>query len=105
MQEIKAYVRPAMKDQVIDAVEELPDPPGLTVWDTEGWGKPKEGTPHELTHQVLLEMVVSDKDVDRIVETILDTAQTGNAGDGKIFVSEVAQSMRIRDGETGERIV
>jgi nitrogen regulatory protein PII len=105
MKQIKAYIRPALKDQVIDAVEELSDAPGLTVWEAKGWGKPKEGTSHELTHRVLLELVVSDVDVDRVVDTILETAQTGRPGDGKIFVSDVDQGIRIRDKSTGDEVV
>lgn len=105
MKEIKAYIRPSMKDRVIDAVEELPDAPGLSVYDVEGWGQPKDGIHHQLTNQVLLETTVADEDLDRVVETIKETAQTGNYGDGKIFVSEVAQAIRIRDGETGDAIV
>lgn len=105
LKEIKAYVRPAMKDQVIDAVEELPDAPGLTVYDVEGWGKPKDGVHHKLTNQVLLEMTVSDAELDPVLEAIQESARTGNYGDGKIFVSDVNQAIRIRDGESGEAIV
>ncbi|MFB6345105.1 MAG: P-II family nitrogen regulator [bacterium] len=105
MKEIKAYVRPAMKDLVVDAVEELPDAPGLTVYDVEGWGKPKDGIHHQLTEVVLLEMTVSDDDLDRVLDTIEETARTGNYGDGKIFVSDVDQAIRIRDGKNGEDIV
>lgn len=105
MKEIKAYIRPSMKDQVIDAVEELPDAPGLSVYDVEGWGQPKDGIHHQLTNQVLLETMVADDDLDRVVGTIQETAQTGNYGDGKIFVADVDQAIRIRDGKMGEDIV
>lgn len=105
MKEIKAYIRPAMKDRVIDAVEELPDAPGLSVYDVEGWGQPKEGTHHQLTDQVLLETTVADEDFNQVLETIKETARTGNYGDGKIFVSDVNQAIRIRDGESGDNVV
>jgi nitrogen regulatory protein P-II 1 len=94
-----------MKDQVIDAIEELPDAPGLTVHDVEGWGKPKEGIHHQLTDQVKLEMIVSEDHLDPVLETLKESARTGNYGDGKIFVSDVDQAIRIRDGEIGEEIV
>lgn len=105
MKEIKAYIRPAMEDVVIDAIEELADAPGLTVTHVEGWGKPKEGVHHRLTEQVKLEMVVPDDELNRILTILEKSARTGNYGDGKIFVSEIDHGRRIRDGETGEGIV
>ncbi|NDW46568.1 P-II family nitrogen regulator [Ruegeria sp. PrR005] len=52
--------------------------------------------------KIKLELVVSDQVVDQIVETIANTARTGKIGDGKIFVVDVAQALRVRTGETDE---
>jgi len=105
MKEIKAYVRPNMKDRVVDAIEEMDQPPGLTVTSVTGWGHPqKKDAPHALDERAKLEIVVPDDRVQEIIDTIVEYAQTGRYGDGKIFVSEVSEAVRIRDEETGSKI-
>jgi nitrogen regulatory protein P-II 2 len=53
--------------------------------------------------KVKLELAVDDDQVDRVVEAIIETARTGKIGDGKIFVADLGQAMRIRTGESGSR--
>jgi len=93
-----------MIDYVIDAIENLPDAPGLTLSDVRGWGHPKKG-PAQLVQRVKLETVVPARRVDEIVGVITERGRTGNHGDGKIFVSNVEQGVRIRTGETDEEII
>lgn len=105
MKEIKAYVRPNMKDQVVDAIEEMEEPPGLTVTSVTGWGHPqKKDAPHQLDSRAKLEIVVPDHRVEDVVNTIVKQAKTGRYGDGKIFVSDVNEAIRIRDREIGSDI-
>ncbi|MFB6345930.1 MAG: P-II family nitrogen regulator [bacterium] len=104
MKFIKALVRPNMKPFVVDAIEELPDAPGLTVSPVEGWGHPTDGGPHQLTPQVKMEIVVEDERVDEVVDTIVEHGQTGRPGDGKIFISNLERAVKIRTGEEGPEI-
>ncbi len=105
MKEIKAYVRPNMEDRVVDAIEEMTDPPGLTVTEVTGWGHPqKKDAPHALDTRSKLEIVVPDDRLQDVIDTIVNQAQTGRFGDGKIFVSEVEQAIRIRDEASGSDI-
>ncbi len=83
---------------------------GLTVSEVKGFGRQKgqkeiyRGSEYavNLVPKVKIELVVSDSLAERAIETIQQTANTGNIGDGKIFVLEVAQATRIRTGESGE---
>ncbi len=84
--------------------------PGLNVTEVEGHGKQKgvvqqwRGDKYRVTMlpKVRVEIVVSDKDVKKIVQAIQDAAKTGSVGDGKIFVSTVDEVIRIRTSEMGE---
>jgi nitrogen regulatory protein P-II 1 len=105
MKQIKAYVRPNMKDRVVDAIEEMDEPPGLTVTSVTGWGHPqKKDAPHGLDERAKLEIVVPDHRLQHVIDTIVEQAQTGRYGDGKIFVTDVTEAVRIRDEETGSDI-
>lgn len=104
MKEIKAFIRPNMIDYVIDAIENLESAPGITLSDVRGWGHPKEGAPR-LVERIKLETVVPTSRVDDIIAVVTEKGRTGNYGDGKIFVSDVEQGVRIRTGETDEEII
>lgn len=99
MKEIKAFIRTNMVDRVIDALESLENAPGITLSDVRGWGHPKEG-PAKLVERVKLEAVVPTERVDEIISIIVEKGQTGNYGDGKIFVSNIERAIRLRTGET-----
>ena len=102
MKEIKAYIRRHMVDSVLDALAALPQAPGVTVIPVQGFGHPKSDGPFRLVERTRLEMVVSEAQVEAVVDCILRHARTGAFGDGKIFVSPVDMAVRIRTGERGE---
>ena len=110
MKKIEAIIRPEKLDEVRRALETA-GYPGITITEIEGHGKQK-GMTHQwrgevykvdLLSKTKVEIVVSDKDRDKIVAAIQKTAGTGNVGDGKIFVSNVEEVLRIRTGERGEK--
>jgi nitrogen regulatory protein P-II 1 len=99
------YLRPHQLDSVIDALEARSDSPGVTVAHVHGFGHPKGGGPAEFLERRKLEIVVPDDWVEDVVDIIVDEAHTGRYGDGKIFVSDVEEAVRIRTGERGEAAV
>lgn len=105
MKEIKAFIRINMIDYVIDALEALPEPPGITISDVRGWGHVKAEDEARLTNRIKLETVIPDKRVAEILDVILEKGKTGNFGDGKIFVSDIEKAIRIRTGEIDEDVI
>ncbi len=109
MKQIQAIVRPEKLDPVKDALVEL-GINGMTVTSVQGFGKQMghsevyRGVKMEarLLPKVMITAVVTDGSVDGVVEAIRSTAFTGEIGDGKIIVTTVDQSIRIRTGETGD---
>lgn len=105
MKQIKAFIRNNMIDYVIDALEAMDQPPGLTLSDVRGWGHVKEEKSPQLISRVKLETVVPDDRVDEIIAVIAENGHTGRFGDGKIFVSEVEKAVRIRTGEEDDEVI
>jgi len=105
MKEIKAFIRTNMIDYVIDAIENLPDAPGLTLSEVRGWGHAQEKEVAQLVQRIKLETVVPTDRVNEIISVIIEKGRTGNHGDGKIFVSDVGKAVRIRTGETDEDVI
>ncbi|MDZ7691785.1 MAG: P-II family nitrogen regulator [Balneolaceae bacterium] len=105
MKEIKAFIRTNMIDYVIDALENLDDAPGISLSDVRGWGHAEEKEVTRLVERVKLETVVPTERVEEIISVIVEKGQTGNYGDGKIFVSNVEKAVRIRTGETDEDVI
>jgi len=110
MKKIEAIIRPGKLDDVKDALGTL-GVNGLTVTQVIGCGKQKgntqvyrgvEYTIH-LIPKVKIEVVVIDKDVDKVIEVITKEARTGEIGDGKIFVLAVENVYTIRTGDSGEK--
>ena len=109
MKRIEAIIRPEKVTAVRQALEKVGFP-GLNVTEVEGHGKQKgvvqqwRGDKYrvEMLPKMRLEIVVSDRDVRKIVQAIQDVSKTGAVADGKIFVSAVEEVIRIRTGETGE---
>ncbi|HED65076.1 MAG TPA: P-II family nitrogen regulator [Planctomycetes bacterium] len=109
MKEIKAIIQPFVLERVLDALNELDGLPGVTISEVLGWGRlPERRQKHDVIHaghglskKSKLEIVVDDARADAVLQAIRKAAHTGNAGDGKIFVYEVAQIVRIRTGEQG----
>lgn len=113
MKKIEAIIRPEKLPVVKAALEET-GYPGMTITEVRGHGIQKGVTQQwrgrtftvEFLPKVKVEVVVtSDADVDRILGLIKDNAGTGEVGDGKVFVSEISDVMRVRTGERGEAAV
>ncbi len=112
MKLVEAIIKPFKLDDVRDALSKV-GVKGLTVSEAKGFGRQKghtevyRGTEYEidLLPKVSLEIVIRDDQLETVVHSISETAQTGKIGDGKIFVSEVEQAIRIRTGEEGEAAV
>ena len=112
MKRIVCVIRPLKLDEVKIALSEI-DVVGLTVIDVRGSGR--QGGHREtyrgqnysidLPTKIKIEMIVRDEDVERIVSTVLETARTGEHGDGKIFVMPMEDAVRIRTEERGEEIL
>jgi nitrogen regulatory protein P-II 1 len=109
MKHIVAIIRPEKLDDVRNALEKV-GYSGLMISEIEGHGKQKgivqqwrgEKYKIDLISKIKLEVVVKDSEVDDIKKTIIENARTGDIGDGKIFISNVDEVIRIRTGEEGE---
>ena len=112
MKKIEAIIKPFKMDDVREALGEI-GITGMTVSEVKGFGRQKGHTELyrgaeymvDFLPKVKLEIVVASQDVDRCIETILETAQTGKIGDGKIFVTDVERVIRIRTGEEDEAAI
>jgi len=112
MKKIEAIIKPFKLDEVREALSAL-GVSGLTVTEVKGFGRQKGHTELyrgaeyvvDFLPKVKMELVVADSLVDTAIEAIVKAARTGKIGDGKIFVSDVDQVIRIRTGETGETAV
>ena len=112
MKEIVAIIRPEKLEDVKKALEEI-GCNGVTVVEVKGRGRQLgitesyRGSDYriDLLPKTRLEIIINDKDVEKITESIVKTAQTGDIGDGKIFISPVEDVIRIRTGESGEKAV
>lgn len=108
MKQITAIIKPFKLDEVREALAEV-GVSGLTVTEVKGFGRQKGHTELyrgaeyvvDFLPKVKVEAVVSDEAVDEAVEAIIKAARTGKIGDGKIFVQNIEQVIRIRTGETG----
>jgi nitrogen regulatory protein PII len=106
MKLIKCIVRPNKVDEIKDALEKV-SVSGLTVTEVRGHGRQKghkavyRGREYEvsLLPKMMIDVVASDALVDDIVRTVIETARTGEIGDGRIFVMPVDQAYNIRTGE------
>ncbi|WP_206485386.1 nitrogen regulatory protein P-II [Thalassotalea sp. G2M2-11] len=106
MKKIEAIIKPFKLDDVREALGEI-GVTGMTVSEVKGFGRQKGHTELyrgaeymvDFLPKAKLEIVVPTDDVERCISTIMDVAQTGKIGDGKIFVTEVERVIRIRTGE------
>jgi len=112
MKKIEAIIKPFKLEEVKAALSEI-GIEGMTVTEVKGFGRQRGHTEiyrgSEYTVDFLpkfkLDLVLSDEQADAAVEVILKTARTGKIGDGKVFVSNIEQAVRIRTAETGENAV
>jgi nitrogen regulatory protein PII len=108
MKLIKAILRPGKLDEVKKALVEL-EIVGMTVFEVRGFGRQKGQVERyratefkvDLLPKVMVEVVVDDAKLEAALATIQQAAQTGEIGDGKIFVLPVENAVRIRTGESG----
>jgi nitrogen regulatory protein PII len=109
MKLVTAIIKPFRLDDVRNALSEI-GIQGMTVTEVKGFGRQRGHTELyrgaeyvvDFLPKAKIEVAVPDDFVERTVETIIDSAKTGKVGDGKIFVTELAQVWRIRTGETGD---
>ncbi len=112
MKKIEAIIKPFKLDDVREALAEV-GITGMTVSEVKGFGRQKGHTELyrgaeymvDFLPKVKLEIVVNEDVVEQCVDTIVETAQTGKIGDGKIFVMDVERVVRIRTGEEDEEAV
>ena len=110
MKEIKAIIRPFKLLEVTEELQKIEGLPGVTVSEIRGFGKgrakdSKDKIVYEmvgLIPRMKLEVVVNDEMVDEVVNVIQKFAHTGNTGDGKIFVVNVEETVKIRTNERGK---
>ena len=108
MKLVTAIIRPHVVDDVRDTLSRL-GVNGLTATEVKGFGRQKGHTEMyrgaeysiDFVPKAKLEVVVDDDKLDAVVEAVRSAARSGQIGDGKIFVSDVGQAVRIRTGETG----
>jgi nitrogen regulatory protein P-II 1 len=108
MKKIEAIIKPFKLDEVKEALQEA-GLQGITVTEAKGFGRQKGHTELyrgaeyvvDFLPKVKVEIVLGDDMVDRAVDAIRKAAQTGRIGDGKIFVSNIEEAIRIRTGESG----
>ena len=109
MKRIDAFIKPFKLDEVKSALAEV-GILGMSVSEVRGFGRQRghseiyRGSEYkvEFMPKIKVELVVGDDDMERAVDAILEGAKSGQTGDGKIFISEVAEAIRIRTGETGD---
>jgi nitrogen regulatory protein P-II 1 len=112
MKKIDAIIKPFKLDEVREALSAV-GVTGLTVTEVKGFGRQKGHTELyrgaeyvvDFLPKVKIEIVVADGLVELAIETIVNSARTGKIGDGKIFVTNVEQVVRIRTGEQGDEAI
>ncbi|MFZ1180233.1 MAG: P-II family nitrogen regulator [Herbaspirillum sp.] len=112
MKQVTAVIKPFKLDEVRESLAEV-GVAGLTVTEIKGFGRQKGHTELyrgaeyvvDFLPKVKIEVVVDDSVVEPVVDAIIKAARTGKIGDGKIFVQEIEQVIRIRTGETGAEAV
>lgn len=109
MNSVVAFIQPFQLENVVDALRNVPGFPGMSVSEVRGFGRhgahpPQAGEREEVDPfkpKVRIEIFCRAHELSAIVETIRETARTGNPGDGKILIGTLAWAVRIRTGEEG----
>jgi nitrogen regulatory protein P-II 1 len=112
MKKIEAIIRPNKLEDVKEALQKI-DINGITMSQVLGCGKQKGWKEYyrgsevymNVLPKIKLELVVDDSKLEKTLDTIIQYAKTGEVGDGKIFISEITDCIRIRTGEHGENAV
>lgn len=111
MKQVKAIIRPEMLSEVRTALEGVDGYGGITVTDVMGQGNQKgivrswRGEKYEidLIPKICIELAIKDADLKKVTDIIVDKAHTGEVGDGKIFITNIEEVIRIRTGEKGDK--
>jgi nitrogen regulatory protein P-II 1 len=109
MKKIEAIIRPFRIDDVREALAEI-GVKGMTLTEVKGYGRQKghtelyRGSEYQIDFlpKLKIEVVVADRMAETVVDTIIKAAKTGQVGDGKIFIYNVEDAVRVRTGESGE---
>ncbi len=109
MKKVETIIKPFKLDEVRDALGEI-GIQGITVSEVKGFGRQKghtelyQGAEYvvDFLPKIKLELVVTDSQLEQVVDAILKSAHTGRIGDGKIFISHIEEAIRIRTHESGE---
>jgi nitrogen regulatory protein P-II 1 len=112
MKLVTAIIKPFKLDEVREALSEM-GVTGLTVTEVKGFGRQKGHTEMyrgaeyvvDFLPKIKIELVVTTPDLERVIEAIIKSAKTGKIGDGKIFVTPIEQTIRIRTGETNDSAI
>ena len=112
MKKIEAIIKPFKLDEIKEALQEI-GLQGITVLEAKGFGRQKGHTELyrgaeyvvDFLPKVKIEIVVADSELDAAVEAIQTAAHTGHIGDGKIFIYDIDEAIRIRTGERGSEAV
>lgn len=109
MKKIEAIVKPEKLDEIVEGLSDLGHA-GLNYTEVQGHGRQKgmteifRGREYEVRYvpKIKIEVVVKDDQAEKIVECIIKIAKTGQIGDGKIFISDIGDAIRVRTGERGD---
>ena len=112
MKKVEAIIKPFKLDEVKDKLNEI-GVQGITVTEVKGFGRQKGHTELyrgaeyvvDFLPKVKMEIVIADARLDEVVNAIMQAAQTGRIGDGKIFVTNLEEAVRIRTGERGKEAI
>ena len=112
MKKIEAIIKPFKLDEIKEALQEI-GLQGITVLEAKGFGRQKGHTELyrgaeyvvDFLPKVKIELVIADSELDAAVEAIQTVARTGHIGDGKIFIYDIDEAIRIRTGERGSEAI
>ncbi|MCJ7652892.1 MAG: P-II family nitrogen regulator [Actinobacteria bacterium] len=112
MKKVEAIIRPDRLDSVVEGLSGI-GYPGLTITEVKGHGK-QGGVKHQwrgneyivrFVPKVKIEVVVLDEDLYKTIDIIVRNSRTGSIGDGKIFITEVEEAIRVRTGDAGTKAI
>lgn len=109
MKKIEAIIRPFKLDEIKNALNKV-GIQGMTVNEVKGFGRQKGHTELyrgaeyvvDFLPKTKIEIIVGDEAVEKVISAIMDSSKTGKLGDGKIFITDIEETIRIRTGERGE---
>ena len=112
MKKVTAMIKPFKLDDVREALSDI-GIQGMTVTEVKGFGRQKGHTEVyrgaeyavDFLPKIQIDIVLSDDQIERVIEVIIETARTGKVGDGKIFVTPVERVIRVRTGELDEAAI